>query len=1174
MIYKIKRAGNVIAEVEPEGKRSLKIMDVNTVEMSFSLPKAVKFAIGDYVDVFGARYKIKAPDLPDVDKVSSKRHDYSILFKSKGYDLVEASFMGPDANNELTEADFTAMGNAETFIDLLLLNANRYQSGWQKGTVDDTAFKNMAFSNENCLSVLSTLATTYNIEWWIEGQTIHLTKKGFVEPVTLQYGKGNGLYKISRKTQTDKNIVTRLYVYGSDRNLPTDYKSYSKRLKIPALIGNVDKYGPIEKSVTFDDIKPERLGTVTGVIDKFTFTDTGMDFDVEAQLLPGVKAKVQFNTGQLAGYSFEIEKYTAATNTFTILTNQDEKALVLPSDLFMPQVGDQYVLIDLNMPQSYIDNAHERLKVKGQEYLLENSEPLVVYSIEPDKLNFKKRALRLTLGNYIKVIDADFDLNSNIRITAITQNLQNEFDYTANLQQVVSISQALRSYENYQQLLTAIRLNRLTDIAKSRMSWLMAEELRRQIYDPDGFFDLGNIKPLSIQTSMLSTGIKSQQFALQGVVCDPNFEGTPNRFYSSNGMLTHFTVSSTPVSWVLQGQLITGLVASQVYYIYVRCSKNDNTAQVVLSVPVIGTEEVTDYYHFWVGVLHSVIDGVRGISLTYGQTTINGRFINTGRVQGNGIYLDLDSGEMNGKVTFAAGSNGYDNIADKPNLDVFALNSYVDTIKDDLQTQIDGSITAWFYEYEPTLTNAPANTWLTNGERDKHLGDLFYWNAKGYAYRFSRSATTNEYSWVAISDADVIKALDAAQKAQDTADGKRRTFIVQPYTPYDAGDLWTDGKHLYRCVSGRQSGAFTLNDWGFATEYALSAYVDTIKDELQKQIDGQITSWFYDYDPNTPNTTPSNDWNDDATRNKHLGDLFYWSSKGYAYRYIFANGNYSWTKIADTDVVLALQTAQTAQDTADGKRRTFIVQPVTPYDAGDLWTDGSNLYKCAAGRQTGAFNRADWDNATTYDNTVTTINGGIVTTGTVNLGNASGQNAGITGNGTSPESIRIWAGASFDNRAFAPFRVQDNGIVVMTQAIITGQINATSGRIANWTIDNTGLKHEGDDDASIIQIKTFANGKTAEARIGTNMLPAGLGNLVGYFVNDEVGQITNGAIYARASGATQNNIAIEADGDFRQQNGRIVINGRAAYSGDRDVREGGGFVKYTFDNGILVNIGT
>lgn len=980
--YDIIRGSDIIVTVKPTGKRSRKMMDVNQVNMSFTLNEAINFMIGDYIMVAGERYTIKAPHLPAMTKESSIKYSYQLLFKNKAADLIEPAYLQLDADNKFTIATFDLMGNADTFIDLLILNANRDQSGWVKGTVDETPFINQPFANENCLSVLSTLATTYNLEWWVDGQTIHMTKKGVNENLKLRYGKGNGLYTIGRTTVTDRNIVTRLYAYGSEQNLPANYKGYSKHLKLPGdtpyIMGNTAKYGIVERSVSFDDIRPERKGVVTNTSDAYTFTDAAMDFDVNDCLLPGVTAKAAFNTGQLAGYQFEITNYNAATKTFRIKQNQDEKALVLPSDLLRPAVGDEFVLIDMKMPQVYIDNAEQRLLVRAQQYLADNSEPMVVYNVACDKQHFRRNNITINLGNYIKVIDEEFNLDSYIRITADEQDLQNLYDHNLDLQQVVSVSQVMRNYEAYSAIKSAVRINRLNDVARSRMSWLQAQELRDKIYDVDGYFDAGNIKPLSIETAMLSAGARSQQFALQGVMMSANYEGTANKFYTSAGSLVHFTLADSPVTWQIPEKVIAGLEPQQAYYIYVKCDKSTDQGEVILSASVIATAAVAGYYHFWVGVLHSAIDGVRGISLTYGQTTINGRFIKTGRVEGNGAYFDLDEGEIGGKIAFASGSSGYDNLTDKPNLDVFALNSYVEGIRSELQSQIDGAITSWFYNYEPTLTNEPASLWATDEVKDKHLGDLFYWTSKGYAYRYAKQAQV-----------------------------------------------------------------------------------------------------------------------------------------------------YSWLPVADTDIVLALQKAKDAQDTADGKRRTFIVQPFTPYDVGDLWTDGTQLMRCEASRSSGAFNANDWTAATNHDNTKTVIDGGLITSGAVVLGDENGQWAGISGSVVDYNSVLIWAGSNFAGRFTADFRVTITGRVTMKNADVQGKITATSGKIGAWNItEDGGISN--DDGTAFVLAKQLGNGGKVSAGIGTNVfdvdsvvLPAGTKG-VAFFENSVVNSGINVALYCKAHNGSQN----------------------------------------------------
>ncbi len=122
--------------------------------------------------------------------------------------------------------------------------------------------------------------------------------------------------------------------------------------------------------------------------------------------------------------------------------------------------------------------------------------------------------------------------------------------------------------------------------------------------------------------------------------------------------------------------------------------------------------------------------------------------------------------------------------------------------------------------------------------------------------------------------------------------------------------------------------------------------------ELQDQVDGNITTWFYSGVP-TENNEPASEWTTDSEKNNHLGDLYYDKDTGYAYRYSLDNGVYDWIKITDTDVTQALAIANGAKDTADSKRRVFVVEPTPPYDNGDMWIKDNEIWICQISKQQG-----------------------------------------------------------------------------------------------------------------------------------------------------------------------------------------------------------------------------
>lgn len=139
---------------------------------------------------------------------------------------------------------------------------------------------------------------------------------------------------------------------------------------------------------------------------------------------------------------------------------------------------------------------------------------------------------------------------------------------------------------------------------------------------------------------------------------------------------------------------------------------------------------------------------------------------------------------------------------------------------EDLQNQIDGNITTWFYAVNPTTSNPPASTWTTTAEKNNHLGDLYYNTDNGYVWRWM--VLDNVYSWQKLSDSDIAEALAVAQAAQDTADNKRRVFVSTPTVPYDVGDLWVQGTSgdIMRCQTAKTStGSYSASDWILASKY-------------------------------------------------------------------------------------------------------------------------------------------------------------------------------------------------------------------------------------------------------------------------------------------------------------------------------------------------------------------
>ena len=422
---------------------------------------------------------------------------------------------------------------------------------------------------------------------------------------------------------------------------------------------------------------------------------------------------------------------------------------------------------------------------------------------------------------------------------------------------------------------------------------------------------------------------------------------------------------------------------SNIYYLHNKPQLSDS--DIIWKMTAEAWAVSTDGGQHWNGGM--TVDG-DVIARILTATGINADWINTGTIKaidkdGNTTFLvDVTTGRViiNADSIQIKGKDVNAIAKEKAETEVnnFISNTYTTDINN-LQSQIDGQIETFFYDYEPTLQNIPASGWTTNEERKKHEGDLFYWKSKGYAYRFMQDRAT--WKWQLVQDTDITLALAAAEKAQDTADHKRRVFVVQPEPPYDIGDLWTQGKtgDLMRCKVARASGSYSGDDWEKASKYTDDSTFNTFLDgvfkdtinNLKTQIDGKIETWYQPNDPSLKWTkTEEQPWCDidgnkildesgneiilvwESEKAEHEGDL--WHNTSDNTQWIYKSG--IWQPQSIPNELL---------DKIDGKSSVYMVQPKPPYYEGDLWvttnSEGkASLKTSTVNRVGGAFDASDW----------------------------------------------------------------------------------------------------------------------------------------------------------------------------------------------------------------------
>ena len=160
----------------------------------------------------------------------------------------------------------------------------------------------------------------------------------------------------------------------------------------------------------------------------------------------------------------------------------------------------------------------------------------------------------------------------------------------------------------------------------------------------------------------------------------------------------------------------------------------------------------------------------------------------------------------------------------------------------DLQNQIDGAIETWFYDGVPTLKTEPASGWDTDMMKN-HLGDLYYDNKTGKAYRFAKDGST--YKWIIITDTELTKAIEDSSQALKDAKSKRRIFGSQPVPPYDVNDMWVNATYpsdgstykneILKCSTAKAEGEeFNISDWKLASKYTDDTKAEEAKKAAEK----------------------------------------------------------------------------------------------------------------------------------------------------------------------------------------------------------------------------------------------------------------------------------------------------------------------------------------------------
>lgn len=504
---------------------------------------------------------------PEMKKISTNKFTLPFRLEHGSILLKQAVFL-----NSAGEADFYMFANLDEIVDLIVTCGNRFigATKFVKGGIATTTAKLHKFDCENCYDLLKRLASEYELEYiilWLPIGTLYeisvQAQIATTKAITLEYGKGNGLYELDRGAPNRSELVTTLYAYGSNKNLPMDY-ARGNRLQFAGnpLVKNVASYMGIEKAVIWEDIKPERKAAVQAYYQKlvadlteaekqvhpngiFRITDNTIDFSLDKNygdgtgvLLGGVTAKVTMQTGDCMGMTFEITQYDPVTFEIFLIQFRDEMGNLFPNATVRPRaieeghpVADIYSLIDIAQPTSYIATAETALQVAAQAYL--DSFSVLKYPFHATLHPAFTDAMtggKFEVGDRITVIDSDIGVSGLQRISEFVYDVYKR-TYTLTLQEnkILSYRERIKIViDTVERTMGATGAN---DAEVMRSNQTTTKELKNNLLAPeDEMLQADDIvRSESIDPRMLAYDAGAPLFSITGAIVSTNYENVVDR---------------------------------------------------------------------------------------------------------------------------------------------------------------------------------------------------------------------------------------------------------------------------------------------------------------------------------------------------------------------------------------------------------------------------------------------------------------------------------------------------------------------------------------------------------------------------------------------------------------------------------------------------------------------
>lgn len=441
------------------------------IELPFNLLEPTTFARGSYITYKGRKFEIMSTVRPEFD---SKTGGYKYTLKFEAQQNHMKRFVCFWLGGDNPEAVFHNTADLESFAALIVANMNKQlgSENWQVGTItvdNPKAAKLVSFNGDKCWDILNTIAETFETEWWTEenGDLVSLCfgKLDFGSPE--EFRQGNVVKNIPAKKGDDSSYGTRFYVFGSTRNLTSDYGQAPQggetnhvseiRLRLPDgqryidAIPGLSGSDIVEQVVFFDDIYPKNTETVTSIetVDREIIegqTDKAyVMYCKDTPFLPSDMIKDEtlgatFTSGSLEGWNFELSiNYKPETwkpedgfdKKFEIIAQVEtsgESQLIIPRENMHPEPGDTFVITGVKLPKERIEEAEKELLKAGESYAAKHSSDTDVYDCETNPVYCQENKKNYDAGQAVRLVDPRFGESGRLsRIQGYEKKLYNEY---------------------------------------------------------------------------------------------------------------------------------------------------------------------------------------------------------------------------------------------------------------------------------------------------------------------------------------------------------------------------------------------------------------------------------------------------------------------------------------------------------------------------------------------------------------------------------------------------------------------------------------------------------------------------------------------------------------------------------------------------------------------------